>query len=413
MTITHPLGIDIQVLLFDGTTNQDISADVRAMTIQSCKRSPLRQAWEPGVTTLQVDNSARKYDPLYTSGLFYGKLKPGMPLTVAFDSATSTLGLLDTQVNNQTDRFTIDFDKSNKDSLVTIRTVDALTNTAFGVIPAGSSTSGLTAGDKAYQRALDLSGLAGASFATPVGAIGAAVDFVGSTSGTLDTSSSTRLLDEYEKCADLEQGPMLSGRAAFQVEFYHRHWFKRRTNSATSRVTVGTGGIPFQDVSVAFDADEIITAVVMQDQSGNAVVAIDTAGEAVYGTKYPSVQFSNIPSLNDEDLEGAANTVLALRATEQFRIQSLTVKPGSHSSWRKWVIDLDLLDRITVVWTPTNTGSAISADYFIDGITHQITPGDWTTTYSLWPCAPFDAAVPGSLFIVDSSLVGGTDVVGL
>jgi hypothetical protein len=58
--------------------------------------------------------------------------------------------------------------------------------------------------------------------------------------------------------------------------------------------------------------------------------------------------------------------------------------------------NLVLLSRITVVWTPTGTGSAISGDYFIDGITHDITPGDWTTTYSLWPCASFDAASPNA-----------------
>lgn len=412
MTITHPVGIDIQALLFDGTTNHDITADIRAMTIRTCHRSPLRQAWEPGSTTIQVDNSTRKYDPTHASGPFFGTLRPGMPFRVAFESATSTGTLLDPVANNQTDRFSIDFHQSNRDSVATITTIDGIANSAFGVVPAGSVLP-FDPGEKVFQRAISLLGLAGGGLATPAGFSPGTNDFVGATSGTLDTSSSVRLLEEYERCADLEQGPMLGGRVAFQVEFYSRHWFKLLTTSATSRVTIGTGGLPFYEVSPVFDADEIITAVVMQDQAGNAVVSIDTAGEAVYGTKYPSVSFSGIPSLNDEDLEGAANAMLALRATETFRIDSLVVKPGSHPDWLKWVVDLDLLNRITVSWTPTRTGSAITADYFIDGITHQITPGDWTTTYSLWPCAPFDAAIPGDLFLVGSSLVGGTHVVGL
>jgi hypothetical protein len=411
VTITHPLGIDIQVLLFDGAVNQDITDDVRVLSIATCRRLPLRQAWEPGRTVVQVDNSQRKYDPTYAPGLFYGKLKPGMPFSVAFDSPTSTNGLFDTVANNQTDRFDIDFHASNRDSVATITTVDAITNTAFGIIPAGTS-AGLDVGDKVFQRAIDLNGLAGGGYASPFG-VGATNDFVGVTSGLLDTSGDVSLLDEYQRMADLEQGPMLAGRASFSVEFNHRHWFKRRTNSATSRVTIGNGGLPFFDINIAFDADEIITAAAMTDQSGNTVVGIDTAGESAYGRRYPSVTYSNIPSLNDEDIEGAVNTILALRATEQLRVQSLVVKPGSDPGWRRWVVDLDLLDRVTVSWTPTRTGDPIVADYFVDGINHEITPGDWTTTYSLWPCAPFDAAVPGNLFIVGSSLVGGSHVVGL
>ena len=71
-----------------------------------------------------------------------------------------------------------------------------------------------------------------------------------------------------------------------------------------------------------------------------------------------------------------------------------------------------MLSRVTVNYTPTLTGSAIAADYFIDGITHEVSPGDWTTTYSLMPANRFDEAIPDDLFIIDTSLVDGTHLVG-
>jgi hypothetical protein len=84
---------------------------------------------------------------------------------------------------------------------------------------------------------------------------------------------------------------------------------------------------------------------------------------------------------------------MGLRSTEEFRIDTLIVKPGSDSGWQEKIVLLDPLDRVTVVYTPTAVGFAIIADYFIDGITHEISPGDWTTAYSLMPAARFDAAI--------------------
>lgn len=212
--------------------------------------------------------------------------------------------------------------------------------------------------------------------------------------------------------ADLEQAPAIASPSSNEILLLPRHWFKLYSESNTIQTTIGTGGLPFHDLAVLFDADEIITAVSMTSVGGDAVVAIDTAGEAEYGTRYPSVSYSDLPARNDEVLEGAANTVIGLRATEEFRIDSLTIKPGSDSSWPAQISGLVLLSRVTVNYTPTLTGSAIAADYFIDGITHEVSPGDWTTTYSLMPANRFDEAIPNDLFIWGSSLVDGTDVIG-
>ena len=407
MTITHPAGPTFRVEVFwDNAIWYNITNDIRACSLQTDQRGRLANAFDPGRLVLQVSNGDRKYDPLHSAGPYFGDLKPGRLVRAYINGAEVWWGLIDS--------FSIDYDRSNKDSVVTLTAITPLAYAAMQSVPAGR-TPALTEGENVYGRATAVTSVSAGGVQAGRPSWLDEANYVARCSGQdrWDTTRDRNILDELKKLADIEQAPLFSSATSNFVDIYARHWFKLYSQSATSQATFGTGGLPFWSVDVRFDADEIITAVSMTDELGNAVVAIDTAGEAEYGTRYPSVSYNELPSLNDEDLEGAANTVINLRATESFRVESLTVRPGASSTLAGLLDNLVLLSRITVSWTPTGTGSAITADYFIDGITHDITPGDWTTTYSLWPCAPFDDALPGTLFIVGSSLVGGSHVIGL
>ena len=412
MTITHPVGIDITVeVQWTAGVWTDITADVRFLQIQTAQRSRLQNTFDPGRMVVSLANTNRKYDPMYTSGTYYGKLKPGKPVRVLFDSGTATPGKY--ALTATTEAFSIDYDRSNKDSLVQLTCIDALALASQLSILAGDTPS-LSAGQDADDRIADLCAAAGAEVST-VAAGGVYASYYSAEFGTVwDNTTSHNLLDEIRKVSDLEQAPQFSSYVLnFSIETHTRHWFKQRPRSATSQVTIGTGGLPFHDIVVKFDADEIVTAVSMSDDSSNTVQVIDATAIVDYGFRAPFNTYDRLPARNSEALEGAANAVIALRATEEFRVDALVIKPGSDASYRKYVPELELLDRITVSWTPTGTGSALTGDYFIDGITHDVSPGDWTTTYSLMSAARFDAAIPDDLFIWGSSLVGGSDVIGL
>jgi hypothetical protein len=414
VAVDHPVGINVRIEFFwNNSTWSDATSDVRYAVVQSPQRGRLSNTFDPGRLVVQVDNSDRKYDPLNAAGSLFGDLKPGRLARVFLDSTSAA----STQIwRGMVDRIQIDYDKSNKDSVATITCVDALALAASAVVPAGV-TPGITDGEDILDRSIQIAAAAGnytPSTERGITTLTADEQFIAACSGQTDWDASRdhNYLDEIRKVADLEQGPAISSSSNHAILLYPRHWFKQRTDSSVSQVTIGEGGLPFHDLQVLFDADEIITAVAMTSSAGDAVVAIDTAGEAEYGTRYPSVTYSDIPAQNDEQLEGAANTVIKLRSTEEFRIDSLTIKPGRDAGWQEYAVGLGLLDRVTVAYTPTFTGSQISADYFIDGWTHTISPGDWTTVYSLMPANRFDEALPGDLFIVGSSLVGGTDLVG-
>ncbi len=409
MTLNHPCGASIRVEVFwDNAMWTDVTDDIRGLSIQTDRRTPLTNIFEPGRLVMQVTNRSRTYDPTNASGPHFGNLKPGRLVRAFINNNDVWWGFVD--------RFAMEYTAHNIDATTTITCITPLAFTGMQVVPAGQ-TPALTEGEAVAGRADAIVSLA--ANGTNVG--GASwtdlPQYTARCSGAdrWDRTRDRNVRDELAKLGALEQGPVISAQTENSVILYPRHWFKLNPKSIVAQATFsqGVGVLPIYDASVRFDADEIITAVSMTDEIGNAVVSIDTAGESEYGTRYPASSFSDLPALNDEDLEGAANTVVRLRATETFRIESLTVKPARSAALAAALDNLDLLTRVQASWSPPGGGALISGDYFIDGITHQITREDWTTTYSLWSCAPFDAAMPGAWFLVDSSLVDGSDVVGL
>ena len=112
MSVVHPVGVTVAVEVFwNNSIWSDITADVRGMVVQSSQRSRLANTWDGGRLVLRLDNSARKYDPLNSSGTYFGNLKPGRLARVKLNGAEVWRGKID--------RFQIDYDKSNKDSIAT------------------------------------------------------------------------------------------------------------------------------------------------------------------------------------------------------------------------------------------------------------------------------------------------------
>ena len=407
--ISHPCGIDLTVkVAWDDVSYDDISADVRFLSIRYPKRSRVQGTFDPGMCRIVLANQARKYDPLNTAGPFYGELKPNRLVQIDFDAASPAIG--QSKWFGFVDQFEIDYDQSNKDSTVTLTCIDQLAYIARSVIPRGQ-TFGFIASDslswlQSFEAAITDTRLP--SFGN--GSISG--NHVAEMLTSWDLDQSKNLLDLVRQAADLEQGMILSASDGNTINFFHRHWFAQRTESVTSQASVGDGGLPVLMLKPTFDTQEIVTAVAMSDQSGNTVVAIDAAGVTTYGERFPVFSYDNMPAAGDETLEGAANTMLALNAGETFRIEELSFRPAADDGWLEHVVNRELLDRVTVTYTPTLTGSPVVAAYFIDGITHDISPADWVSSWSLMPAAPYDAALPGDLFIVGTSLVDGSDLVG-
>ena len=157
MAINHPVGLTLTVEVFwDNAIWYDITADVRSMELRTCRRGSEGLIFEPGSLTLVLNNNARKYDPLYSSGTYFGDLTPGRQVRVFLDSASAP----QTQVwRGWTDRFFFSYDRSNNDSTTTITCIDALAIAALGVVPVGV-TPGVQPGDDVAERLAQIEAVA-------------------------------------------------------------------------------------------------------------------------------------------------------------------------------------------------------------------------------------------------------------
>lgn len=76
---------------------------------------------------------------------------------------------------------------------------------------------------------------------------------------------------------------------------------------------------------------------------------------------------------------------------------------------RTAILPRRLRDRITVTFDPPGGGADITADCFIDGIEHDVTPARWRVRYTLSSADAYDdnlAAPPADWFVLNTDLLG-------
>jgi hypothetical protein len=392
------LSVGVEVL-WDDTNWVDITDDLREMTVRLPSRSRLQAVYQAGSATLVLDNRARKYDPLYDDGPFYGDLKANKFVRVSFgvegDPALPVF-------TGWTDGWSFAYDRSNNDSTATITCIDALAKAAISAIPAGT-TPPFTAGEKIATRGDALvfaAGVTGITYAAEAG--------YARFGTTWDATTRHNLLEELRRCAELEGAPLYAlDDGTLQQE--GRYWFATRALSATSNATIPSASLPCSEIRVLFDSRELVSAVSMSSETGLVATATNTAAVTEFGERYPDLKFDGMPAADLGTLEGAAATWVGLRGGEEMRFDTVTIQPQSSPDWWEHINERRPLDRVTVSLTPTGVGDPITQDAFIDGIEHHITTDTWVTTWHLLP-ADLYAAV--DFFILGTDVLNGAKVLG-
>jgi hypothetical protein len=355
--------------------------------------------FQSGSASMVLDNRARKYDPLYDDGPFYGDLKANRRMRVNFGEDG---GPISNVFTGWTDGWSFAYDTSNNDATATITCIDALAKAAFSAIPAGTTPT-LTAGEKVATRGAALVAAAGTTGITYAGETGYA-----RFGTTWDATVRHNLLDELRRCAELEGAPLYAlDDGTLQQEA--RYWFSTRALSATSNVTIGIGALPCSDIKVIYDARELVSAVSMTDEVGNVATATNAAAVTEFGERYPDLKFDGMPAGDLGSLNGAAATWVGLRGGEEMRFDTVTILPQRDADWWEHINERRPLDRVTVSFTPTGVGDPITQDAFIDGIEHRITTDSWVTQWHLLPAELFAAV---DFFILDTDELDDTKVLG-
>ena len=401
---------------WDGTNWSDLTADLRQMTVNSCRRSLTSATWQPGSATFVLDNRDRTYDPLFTTGAYYGDLDVGKLVEIRV-GASLVVSL--SVWRGWIDRISFGYDPRTGDATVTLECIDAMARLGRASVPAGVTPSFVN-GESVSDRAEAILAAAGVTDIT-IGNSGVTFGSAGSAAcGTYwDATRSHNVLEALQSCADLEAAPLVTNyldpEVVGDVHLAPRYWFQSSEFAASPYFTFGDMDLaPMMDVNVAYGGGSVLTAIAASSDNGLTASSSNSTTIAAYGVTDGGVRLPDLPAQDAGELKSTCNTWLALHQSPGLWVESIRVRPNRFSNLALAIYAIHKTSwipvRVTVTFSPPGGGSAISADSFVIGWTHTADAEVWDSTYYLMPTAPYDAF--GDRFIIGSSLIGGTDVIG-
>lgn len=210
---------------------------------------------------------------------------------------------------------------------------------------------------------------------------------------SVDTGQSLIVADDLNQANRLEhcltvaetEGGVMYAKPSGIVRFEDRH--NRVKNERTVRASYGQGSATYPAVVFEPQGDEarLFTAAAVTAPSGNIHTAVNTAAEAEHFKR--TKELTTLHAV-ENDAQSMAEAYANRYSTPRTRIPQLTVKPAAHTApstmWAQ-VLSHEISHRIKSVEIPVGAASEVQREHFIEGIRHQVTPSEWSVTFSVSP----------------------------
>lgn len=205
---------------------------------------------------------------------------------------------------------------------------------------------------------------------------------------------------ELQKVSDSEYAPLFVTRDGV-LTLYNQNQIRTQSRSIVSQATYGTGGVAIgPDVMLSYDGDSLRNEANILMSQGGVYKDTNTTSVTAYGAAEATVE-TQVASLANAVSIG--DIVTGWGGQVYTKADPFDVVLSPNNSWAS-TLDRELNDRITLVVSPP-TGNAITTPMLIQRVTHSVVPGEWRTTFE-------GSARWAAVFIVNQSLVGGTDLLG-
>jgi hypothetical protein len=190
---------------------------------------------------------------------------------------------------------------------------------------------------------------------------------------------------------------------AFYIDTTGNTVFKSRSSTIesiddTPTVFNQTGGIPYANLKFSFDDKLIINSANITRIGGTTQTYTDATSVDTYFLH--SVASNNLLMQTDAVAMDLASTYVASRKDSTIRIDSMTLdlSTPSYSAGVTAALSLDYFDNVTISNIQPN-GDTITKTLQIQGVSHDITPNSWFSTFTT-----MEPITDG--FILDSTLYG-------
>jgi hypothetical protein len=357
----------------------DLTPDVRQISIRR-GRNIMRDQYEAGSCTVRVLDPLSYFNPQNVNSPYFGYLTPLRKLRVAATYAGTSYFLY----SGYTTEYKYTYPQGQEIGYVDIICSDALRLMQQATV---TTVASATAGQDTGTRTTKI--LDQVLWPTNMRQID-----TGNTTCVADPATARTSLDALFNAAFSEQG-------AFYINQEGTAVFKNRTNTITSASATPiefnqTGGIPYKDLTFAFDDKLIINSAGMTRVGGTQQVSENAASIAKY---FPhQLNQENLVAQTDTDTLNIARIYVATRQETTIRIDSMLIDLQDTSVPTATILDLDYFTPLKITNIQPD-GSTIVKTLQAQGFAWDITPNQMqvaiTTLEPITDGFTLDSAVQG------------------
>ncbi len=388
--------LDTNVLADAPADIVDISDQVRRCSTRR-GRNRILANFEAGTATVVLNDPDGDFNPDNVSGPYYGKLLPLRKIRIY---AETTLAGSSVEVNLFSGYITT-YDTSfyqgtNEDSTVTLLCADAfrlLNNVSTEIPPIPGATAGQLTGAR-IDALLNFS-----DFPNSLDNLDP-----GQTTCQVDPGGNRSILAAIQTVEQTEFGAFFIARDG-KATFFDRNTVSLLADLNPFEYTdvrpLPAGQYPYQSVDFTFD-DQLVLNDVSVTRIGG-VPQIVTDQDSIDTYFYKSATRTGLLMETDAEALNQAQMLVASRKNAALEIKSMTLNLNADVS------ELNTFDnlrsdiyRLININKEVPGGSTITRELFVQGVSHDVVPGNWNIT--LYTAEPIIQA-----FILDSSTQGVLD----
>jgi hypothetical protein len=338
----------------------DISDQVNKVTIRR-GYNLLQEQFQAGTATIRIIDQNGDRNPTSLTSPYAGLLVPLRKVRISADDSFLYSGY--------TTAYNYSWDKEQNIGFIDVELVDA-----FRLFNMSSVTTvtGATAGETTGNRITDILNTIG--FPSSMRSIDA-----GSTTVQADPGSSRTSLQAIQNMEFSEQGGFYCLPSG-DVRFISRSAIQAKSGANPTFFSNDGTGIGYRNIVTALDDKLIINTTSITRAGGTAQTASNTASQIKY---FPhSYTATDLLVQTDAQALDIARAYTATRAETTLRVDSLTLdlSTADYAAGTTAALTLDFFDTIRVK-NVGQDGTVIDKTLQCMGVSHEITPGTWNTTF--------------------------------
>lgn len=362
--------LGVNVLADAATVTADVSDTVQAVNITR-GRNALSDVFQTGTCSVVIADQEGAFNPENTASPYYGLIQPLRKITItATDPAT---GVVYPMFAGYTTGF--NYVQSRDVGVVSTTTITAVDGFRLANLATLTTVAGSAAGNLSGTRIGQI--LDAISWPASMRDIDAGQTTVQANPTTLATG-----LAKLQQCTDSEYGSIYidpSGNFVFQDRA-----FTSSSIAGTPTVFADDGsGIPYSQIKWLFDDSQVYNSASITRIGGTAQTAENASSIALYFKH--SYNRTDLIMQTDAVALDYARAYVASRQATSIRCDAVSLNLNTTSTAGVTAaLQLDYFDPITVKSTqPAATGtSTLNKTLQIFGVSHNITPNNWVTTFT-------------------------------